>query len=578
MLRELHVKNLAVLAAASVDLGEGLNVLTGETGAGKSIVVDSLLLLAGARAEADLLRTGAETLTVTGIFEPAGTAWRGVLEDAGIEPDGPELLVRREIQREGRNRVYVNDQPATARLLTDLAPFLLRIHGQREEMGLVDPELQRVWLDRMGGPQGEELLRATEQAHDAWRRLRDRLDRARGDERVRRERLDLLRFQAREIDDAHLTAGEDEELKAERDVLRNREEITRALGSSYDLLFDDEDAAVDRLGRAQTLLEGIAQWEPKAGEWGGELEELRVRLDELAADLRRRVDGLEADPDRLNQVEDRLARVERLVRKYGTDVAGILERRRAIEREIDELTEDEAGREELEARERQARERYCQTALELSAARRLWGRELAQRMEQEMKDLGLAKARIEVALERRRLEGSPVEVDGESVESGPRGIDQVVYLFAANPGEEARPLARVASGGELSRLYLALQLAARGEETARETSPTLVFDEADVGVSGAQAAALGRKLQRLASGAQILAVTHLPQMACHADHHFRVTKHVRDGRTHTHVEALDRDARITEIARLLAGEEITEASRSHARELIDASARALEED
>ena len=471
VLRELHVKNLAVLAAASVELGEGLNVLTGETGAGKSIVVDSLLLLAGARADADLIRTDADTLTVTGVFEPAGAAWRRVLEDAGIEPEGPELLVRREISREGRNRVYVDDQPATVRLLTDLAPFLLRIHGQREEMGLVDPELQRVWLDRVGGAEAEKLLAKTRTAHDDWRRLRDRLERIQGDERTRRERLDLLQFQAREIDAAELTAGEDEELKAERNVLRNREEITRSLVSSYDLLFEDEGAAVDRLGKAQTLLEGIETWEPRAAEWGGELEELRVRVDELAGDLRRRFDGLEADPNRLNQVEERLARVERLTRKYGTDVAGILEHRRAIADEIEELTEGEESREELEAREQEARERYREVALELSAARETWGRELARRMEREMKDLGLAKARIEVALERRASSGSPLEIDGRPVEAAPHGVDHVVYLFAANPGEAARPLARVASGGELSRLYLALQLATRGEEAARETSP-----------------------------------------------------------------------------------------------------------
>ncbi len=564
VLRELHVKNLAVLAAASVELGEGLNVLTGETGAGKSIVVDSLLLLSGARADSDLIRTGAETLIVTGVFEPAGTAWRRVTDEAGIEPEGHELR-----RSAARNRVYVNDQPATARLLSDLAPFLLRIHGQREEMGLVDPELQRVWLDRVGGTEAEKLLATVEAAHQDWRRLRDRLDRLQGDERARRERLDLLRFQAREIDEAGLTAGEDEELKAERAVLRNRETITRALGASYDLLFDDQDAAVDRLGRAQSLLEDIAEWEPRAGEWMEELEELKVRVDELAGDLRRRFDGLEADPNRLNQVEDRLARVERLTRKYGTDVAGVLKHRRAVGEEIDELTEDEEGREELEAREEQARERYASVALELSAARREWGRELARRMEREIRDLGLAKARVEVALERRRLEGSPVEIDGEPVEAGPHGVDRVVYLFAANPGEDARPLARVASGGELSRLYLALQLATRGDEAARESSPTLVFDEADVGISGAQAAALGRKLQRLASGAQILAVTHLPQVVSHGHHHFRVTKVEEDGRTATTVRELTGEERVEEVARMLAGRRVTDLSLSHARELLD---------
>lgn len=573
MLRELHVKNLAVLASASVELGPGLNVLTGETGAGKSIVVDSLLLLSGARASSDLVRSGAESLTVTGVFEPEGEGWRKLLAEAGVEPEGPELMVRREIGREGRNRVYVNDQPATARLLVDLAPFLLRIHGQREEMGLVDPELQRVWLDRSGGAEAREMTGRVAAAYDAWRQVQDRLDRLTGDERARRERLDLLAFQAREIDAAQLTAGEEEELVAERDALRNREEITRALGGAYALLFDDEGAAVERIARSRTLLEAVASWESQAGGWLEELEELQVRLDELARSVHRRLDGLDADPGRLDQVEERLALVERLCRKYAGGTAHILERRRQIEAELEELSADEAGAEELETKAAAALESYRTEALALSEARRRWGAELLERMQAEMKDLGLGKARLELALERPRLEGGPLVVDGVPVEPSPTGVDRVVFLLAANPGEEPRPLAKVASGGELSRLYLALQLAARTADERRQAQPTLVFDEADAGISGAQAAALGKKLQRLAADAQILAVTHLPQVASCADHHFRVAKGIRGERTFTAVEPLDGDERVSEVARLLAGEKVTDLSRSHARELIGGAAR-----
>jgi DNA repair protein RecN (Recombination protein N) len=567
VLRELHVKNLAVLAAASVELGPGLNVLTGETGAGKSIVVDSLLLLSGARASSDLVRSGTDSLIVTGIFEPAGDAWRRMLEESGVETDGPELLIRREVSREGRNRVYVNDQPATARLLTDLAPLLLRIHGQREEMGLVDPELQRAWLDRSGGRAADDLLAAVAAAHEEWRKVADRLERLSTGDRERCERLDFLSFQAQEIDAANLRSGEDDDLHAERDVLRNREEIVRALGGAYDLLFDDEDAAVGRLGRSRGLLEDVAEWEPGANDWLTELDELSARVDDLARTLGRRVGDLEADPQRLDAVEERLARVERLTRKHGGSVAAVLEHRKALAEEIEDLSGDAQSRDVLERQEAETRAAYDERAAELTDARERWGRALAKSMMAEMKDLGLAKAVIEVGLE-------PLG------EPAPHGLDRVVFRLAANPGEPARPLARVASGGELSRIYLALQLAARAfrdrerkkkDETAAP-DPTLVFDEADAGISGAQAAALGKKLRRLAADAQILAVTHLPQVASCAHRHLKVSKAVAQGRTQTRVEELPEDLRVAEIARLLAGEQVTELSLDHARELIASGA------
>jgi DNA repair protein RecN (Recombination protein N) len=578
VLLELHVKNLAVLASATVELGDGLNVLTGETGAGKSIVVDSLVLLSGARASSDLIRTGADTLTVTGVFRPEGEGWRRRLDETGIDAEGDTLLVRREVSRSGRNRVLIEDQPATVRLLTDLAPWLLRIHGQREELGLVDPELQRVWLDESGGEEARELLTRTARDWEEWRAFQRRLGRLSDRRREVEERIDLLEFQASEIDAAGLTAGEEEELRSERDVLRNREQIVRALGGSFELLHEDEGSAVERVGKSLDLLEEVETWEPQAREWLEELEELRIRLGEVASGLRDRVDGLEADPGRLNEVEERLAVVERLVKKYGGSSHAVLERRREIGKELEELAGDLEDRSELEAKTVAAREVYRETALALSEARVRWGERLVERIESELGELGLGKARLTVALERLSRSGSPLEVPGfdGGVEAGPAGVDQVVFLFAPNPGEEPRPLAKIASGGELSRIYLALQLAVQGLEERPEEelpSPTLVFDEVDVGISGAQAAALGRKLQRLAAGAQILAVTHLPQVASCADHHFQVTKEVRSGRTHTEVAGLDDEARVREVARLLAGEKVTEQAAAHARELIASAVR-----
>jgi DNA repair protein RecN (Recombination protein N) len=577
VLRELHVRNLAVLAEASVEFGGGFNVLSGETGAGKSIVVDSLSLLAGARASADLVRTGAEALTVSGVFEPEGRGWRGVLEEAGLDAEGAEVLVRREIGRSGRNRVFVNDQPTTLRLLADLAPFLLRIHGQRDELGLIEPDLQRAMLDRSGGAEAAPLLARVATAFDQFSRLAERLEHLSGDDRMRRERLDLLRFQAGEIDSAKLLAGEEVELRAERDVLRNAETIARSLGTAATLLFDEEGAAVERIARAQTLLAEVEIWEPQATAWGSELEEVRIRLEEMARAVQHRLDGLEADPARLDAVEERLAVLERLVRKHGGDTAAVLARRAEIEAELAELEGDDENRDELAARVADALVEYRQAALALSAAREAWGQALVERIEGELKDLGLSRARLAVALERRRRSGSPLNVAnagggaGEEIDFGRDGLDHVVFLFAPNPGEPPRPLARIASGGELSRIHLALQLASRGE--AEKANPTLVFDEVDTGIGGAEAAALGAKLQRLAKGGQILAVTHLPQVASHADLHFKVSKQVDGGRTSVQVEGLDAETRVEEVARMLAGKKVTDLSLSHAQELIAGAAR-----
>jgi DNA repair protein RecN (Recombination protein N) len=590
VLRELHVRNLAVLAEASVTFGEGLNVLSGETGAGKSIVVDSLFLLAGARASTDLIRGGAEALTVSGIFAPEGDGWRRVLAEAGLAPDtaepdsslaaqargGPpaEVLVRREIGHNGRNRVFVNDQPTTLRLLSDLAPYLLRIHGQRDEMELLASDLQREWLDASGGEEARRLVARVAEAHASQARLAERLARLSGDERLRLERIDLLRFQAGEIDAAQARTGEDEELRREREALRHAEAIARALGTTFSLLLDEEGAAVERLARGHALLAAVAGWEPPAAAWAAELEEARIRVTELATALSRRLDGLDADPARLDAIEERLSLLERLCRRHGGDLAQVLTRRGEMAAELAELEGDAGNQDELRARAEEALDDYREAALALSAARRGWGEALAARIEAELEDLGLARARLGVRLERRRRAGSALVLDGETVDFGPRGIDQVTLLFAPNPGEEARPLARIASGGELSRLHLALQLAAGpAASSAAASRPTLVFDEIDAGIGGAEAAALGRKLQRLAGGGQILAVTHLPQVASHADVHFRVRKTVAAGRTDVQVEQLAPRSRVEEVARMLGGDRLTPLSLSHAEELIAGASR-----
>lgn len=568
MLRDLHIRNLAVVEEATIELGTGFNVLSGETGAGKSIVVDSLALLAGVRANSDQIRTGADSMGVSGIFEPSGDTWRSVLEEAGIEAEDDELVIRREVQRGGRSRAWVNDRPVTLKLLTALAPYLLRIHGQREELGLVDPELQRTWLDSCGGEEAMKLRQKTREAFAKYREAAARLDRLVGDEREREERLDLLRFQLAEIEDVRMEAGEEDGLRQERDVLRHSEAIQQALAGSSEALFDNDGAAYEALSHAVHHLQEVSAWEPLAGGWVEELEELRIRLGELESPLRHRLDQVEANPQRLNAIEDRLATLERLFLKHGGTSAQVLTRRDELATEIDELTGDDETLADLRGNVEEALAIYHKAAEKLSQGRRRWAKVMAERVGVDLEQLALAKARFTVLLEPRRRAGSPLLVAGEPVEFSELGWDHVVYHFSPNPGEELHPLSRVASGGELSRLYLAVQLAARGSATAEGTT-TLVFDEVDAGISGAEAATLGGRLRRLGRGGQVLAVTHLPQVASQADVHFKVSKQVDGGRTRTRLEHLGDKGRVEEVARMLAGSEITELSLSHARELID---------
>lgn len=566
MLRSLHVQNLAVIERAELQFGPGLNVVTGETGAGKSLVVGSLSLLAGGRASSEMIRTGRGKLVVSGVFEPPGDAWRGLLEEAGVPAEGDEVLVRREVTRAGRNRVFIGDHPVTLRLLSTLAGRLIRIFGQRDEIGMLSAELQRAWLDRSGGDSIATLVEACGSAYEAYRETADRLKRLSGDDQLRLERIDLLKFQTSEIDAAHLEPGEDDELRAERDILRHAEAIAAALHQALALLSEDELAVDSRLAQAENALEDVSRWQPDAGSWVETLAEMGARVNDLTADLRSLAAGAESDPRRLNQIEERLSVIERLTRKYGGTSSEVLDHGRRLAEELLELETADVRRDEVE-REAAARlEEYAAQAEALSLARGELARALESEVLRHLRDLALERAGFEVETSRELRAGSPLELNGEHVAFDRFGVDRVTYRFSANPGEALRPLAKVASGGELARLFLALQTAVRGAGPAAASS--LVFDEVDSGVGGAEAAIVGRKLQRLAGGGQILAVTHLPQVASRGDWHLEVKKEIRAGRTRVDVHRLEDERRVEEVARMLAGEEITEGARSAAEELL----------
>ncbi len=565
MLSHLFIRNLAVFAEATVELEEGLNVLTGETGAGKSIVVDSLSLLAGDRAKPDLIRTGADVLTVTGTFEHVPPECITVIEEAAVASDADELVIRREVSRGGRNRVFVNDHPITLRLLKVIAPHLLRIHGQRDEIGLFQTALQRSWLDRQGGEEGAQLLASVAELFEEVRIATERLEHSSGDERLRHERVDLLTYQLGEIETANLEAGEEVRLRQERDVLRNSEQISAALAQLVSRLVDAEGSVTEHLAALEPSLAEIVEWEPESKGWRAEIEELRIRAEEVARSGRARMDRVEADPTRLAGIEDRLASIERLLRKYGANSAEVIAKAARMREELEQLNRGSENEEELRERVEAALESYRQAACELSAMRQLWASDLVAQVQDELVQLALPDARLEVAIERRSREDSLLIVGGQAVDFWSYGVDEVSYLFSPNPGEDLRPLSRVASGGELSRVYLALQLLGH---SAAEGQPTLVFDEVDAGVGGVEAVILGRKLRKLGEAAQVLSVTHLPQVASQGEHHFRVEKEVSQGRTFVRVEPLQAEARVEEIARMLGGEEAGVASLSHAQEML----------
>ncbi len=548
-----------------VEFGAGFQVLTGETGAGKSLVVDALSLLAGERAPSDLLREGSDALRVTGVFDlPQG--FRERLCAHGIEAEGEELVVRRDLTREGRSRAFVNDAPVTLRTLQSLVRERLRIHGQREELGLLVPGHQRELVDRAGGSIARKLLAEVAEAYTAWRELAREAERARAELERREDRLDEIREALTAIDQVAPEVGEEIRWKEERERLRHAEALTQTLALALEAMTEGEGSASERLFQAERKLVEAKAWEPESEGWARELRGLRTGLEEVARAVHASLHRLEVNPHRLDWIEERLLRLERLIRRFGPDTSAVLAARHALVRELEMLEAGEPAARRLAEAEAAAQCRYRELALELSHRRREWAKELAQRAETELGELGLGHARIEVAVAEREDRSGEIELNGRRIACGPWGWDEVEILWQPNPGEGVVPLARSASGGELSRISLALLLASGDESLSHP--PTLVFDEIDAGLGGSQGAALGRKMRRLSERYQVLAVTHLPQVACFAHRHLRVAKRVGQVRTRAVVELLFDRARQQEIARMLAADAVTPLALEHAAELL----------
>jgi DNA repair protein RecN (Recombination protein N) len=555
MLRRLTVKNLAIVEDLELELAPGLTVITGETGAGKSILVDALTLVAGGRGSADLIRRGAARLSVAAEFD-ADTAVRALLAEAGL-PASDRLLLRRELTPDGRGRAFVEDEPASVRTLAKIGERLVAIHGQSSEQELAGPGAPLELLDAFAKTDAERAGVAAAAAR--WSEARERLEALEQSRRQRAERLEMLEFQIREIDSVGPAESEERELPAERERLLHADRIRGAGEAALAALSEEEGSAADRLGEAARAFAELASIDPRLASHRDEAEDVKRRIADLAAAARDAAGAIEADPARLTAIETRLEQISRLKRKYGASVTEILGRLSDMREERAELSNVEEALERRRKESDEAGRGYRELAAALSSKRRDAAGRFAPAVERELRALALEKARIRLALE-------SVPAD----EPRPGGVETAGFLFAPNPGEPEKPLERIASGGELSRLQLAIRSVASG--SARR-GRTLVFDEVDAGIGGRVAEVVGRKLRDLAACDQVLCVTHVPQIAALAQSHFLAEKREARGRTIASVRLLDGKERVAEIARMLAGEKVPETAMKHARTLLEGAAR-----
>ena len=552
MLRELRIRNFAVVENLTVPFAPGFNVLTGETGAGKSILVDAILLLRGARAQTDVIRADAETAMVEAVFEVSDGAV-ATLDEAGLPLEDGEVVIRRELSRSGRHRAFVNDAAVTVGLLERLGDALVQVHGQHEHQRLLEPTRQLDVLDRFAD--AEPLRERFAALFAKHAEARAELERRRGAARDRAQRQDLLRFQVSELDAARVRVGEDDELRTERRRLQHAERFAAGLQEVGSLLHDDAASATARLARAGRVLSDLGRLDPAFAAPAETLDAARAHVEDTLAAVRGLRDTIVFEPGRLEGIDERLDALTRLKRKYGDSEEALLRFRADAAAELDRLERHEELLAEDERRLAELEPEVVSAARALGAARREAAAKLGPRVQRELRQLGMDRAAFEVAT-----------IDLAAGDWGLRGAERVEFRFTANPDEPNRPLARIASGGELARTMLALQVVLSGDDDA----PTMVFDEVDAGIGGRAASVVGDKLAALGGSRQVLCVTHLAPIAALADQHVRVAKSVRGGRTRATTAVIAGDERAAEIARMLGGDASGAAALDHARALLRA--------
>jgi DNA repair protein RecN (Recombination protein N) len=580
MLAELRLENYAVIDNVAIEFAAGLNLLTGETGAGKSILIDALGLLLGEKASSDVIRTGAERAVVTAVFESDGAAARaieGILETNGLDGKNGSLILRRDIAPGSKGRVFINNQPATVAVLKQIAPHLAVIHAQNESIVNFDAAARQDLLDAFAGVE----LKDVSAAFEHWKQIRGRIAELEQDEQDRMRLLDLWNFQCREIDEARLRPAddsahgsgygspqEDEQLEAEKRVLANAEKIYGAAINAFDLLYEGNASTSSSLRAAQKHVEELVRYEPKFQEALAALESARISVEDVGATLRDYAGGIQASPERLAEIEERLALLDRLKRKYGPTLEQVIAFGEDIRRKLSEMENKDQVLLELRAMLAVAGDEYRKAARNVSRKRLEAGRKLEKLVEAEINDLAM-RASFRIAVEENEDEAHWTW----------SGINQVVYRISTNAGETLRPLEQIASGGELSRVMLALKASVEAgtnpagapKKKSAAAQRTLVFDEIDTGIGGRAAEAVGKKLKALSKGNQVLCVTHLPQIATFADHHYLIEKREAAGRAKTTVRQITGEERTEEVARMLSGAKLTETSRKHAEQMIRAN-------
>jgi len=558
MLHEIHIQNYAVIDTLEVEFSPGLNLLSGETGSGKSILVDALGLALGGRASPEVIRTGQERALVTAVFRAEGRPpWADWLEEYGLAGgDEPEVILRREIQAGGKSRMLVNDQPVTLAAVKSLARLLVEMHGQNEHVALFARDAQLDLLDQFAGVEDE--LERVRELHARRRELQSEFESLSQNEQERLRTIDLLSFQVQELEHAKLQPGEDAHLEEEKRILANLERIRAAAARAFSELYEEEGAACSRLAAAMYQAEELRRYDAAIEPYLESLAGARATLEDAADFLRHYLGKLEANPQRLEEIEDRLAMLDRLKRKYGQTLEEILAYGERTRQELTKMEHADERREVVQRELEKVAGDFRKAAEALSAKRREAARKLTRLVREELAHLGMEKTRLEVHFE-TLLEGR----------AGPRGIDEVEFRISPNPGEELRPLEKIASGGEISRLMLALKTVVGmnrpGAGAAKRAARTFIFDEVDSGIGGRVAESIGQRLKRLARDGQVLCVTHLAQIACFADQHYYVEKFERAGRTLTAVTHLATEKeRVRELARMLSGTQITDAALKHA--------------
>ncbi len=606
MLVELRAENYAVIDHAIASFGPGLNLLTGETGAGKSILVDALALLLGGKGSGELVRHGADKAALSCVFESTSGA-EAILEANGIDAEGAEIILRREILSNGKGRVFVNNQPATVQVLKLLAPELALVHAQTESLSSFDQSQQRLLLDRFAGIS----LDAVSEAHARWHAASGKLNDLLHGEQDRLRMVDLWSYQKKEIEQANLNPGEDEALETEKRVLANAEKLYAAAMSAFDELYEGSASAEAALRDGVRNVEELARYDARFTESAQQLSSARATISDIATALRDYAEGINASPERLAEIEDRLALIDRLKRKYGKTVAEVSAFGEDVAGKLAEVEDRDEILKTLRAELEQSAASYRKAATALTAERQTAAIKLAKLAEAQINSLAM-KVKFQVAVTSsesctpagsgkqfsalaasrrhevsghdfsraesgRKNEGAlaPEGSASENSHWSASGWDEVEYRISTNPGEPLKPLVEIASGGELSRVLLALKVAVEegsGTKSKKKTTPrTLVFDEIDIGIGGRAAEAVGQKLKALAGAQQVLCVTHLPQIAAFADQHLAVEKREKDGRTQTRIRVLDDRSRTHEVARMLSGAKVTDTSLQHAAQMIAGS-------